>query len=279
MFQCITRWITRLPVTELEVVTLAFALLNIGTYCLWWNKPQNMGLAIQMDRYRRPKNDIQDHMESAVRETPPDVESGEDVDGVLEDRPDQRSGFLGRAPKVVKQLICHLHTLARIVLHPRQLRSLVLEYIIGILTGPFPRPLCAVLGVAEDGQFGYVFYSSRESDPAAPLYAVIIGTVFGGLHLIPLWSASFPSSHEKHLWNLSTLFIIIDPFLLLCFSVVGVKVKQVALQVMFFILILGSMALYVVARIILMVVAFTTLRDLPPDALQDVIWTTFLPHV
>lgn len=61
-------------------------------------------------------------------------------------------------------------------------------------------------------------------------------------------------------------------------SVIGVKVRHVALKVIFFILILGSMALYVVARIILVVVAFTTPRHLPPEAFQDVIWTTFLPH-
>ncbi|KAF9474057.1 hypothetical protein BDN70DRAFT_962619 [Pholiota conissans] len=39
--QCIARWSQRLPVTELEVVTLAYALLNGITYALWWKKPQN----------------------------------------------------------------------------------------------------------------------------------------------------------------------------------------------------------------------------------------------
>lgn len=100
-------------------------------------------------------------------------------------------------------------------------RSLIFGYIMEIVTGPFPRPLCVMLGVAEDGKYGHIFYSSRESDPAAPLYAVIIGTIFGGLYLIPLWSSSFPSSPEKHLWNLSTIFIIIDPFLLLCWVLSG----------------------------------------------------------
>ncbi|KAF9474833.1 hypothetical protein BDN70DRAFT_779290, partial [Pholiota conissans] len=37
--QCISRWLAKLPVTELEVVTLAFAMLNIITYALWWHKP------------------------------------------------------------------------------------------------------------------------------------------------------------------------------------------------------------------------------------------------
>uniref|UniRef100_A0A0W0FA36 Uncharacterized protein n=1 Tax=Moniliophthora roreri TaxID=221103 RepID=A0A0W0FA36_MONRR len=28
-----------LTITELEIITVAFALLNFGTYIFWWNKP------------------------------------------------------------------------------------------------------------------------------------------------------------------------------------------------------------------------------------------------
>ncbi|KAF9474053.1 hypothetical protein BDN70DRAFT_816328, partial [Pholiota conissans] len=41
--QCIARWSQHLPVTELEIVTLGFAMLNGATYAAWWNKPQNVG--------------------------------------------------------------------------------------------------------------------------------------------------------------------------------------------------------------------------------------------
>ncbi|KAF8147689.1 hypothetical protein B0H34DRAFT_738827 [Crassisporium funariophilum] len=37
--QCISRGVNHLIVTELEIVTLAFAVLNGGLYFLWWNKP------------------------------------------------------------------------------------------------------------------------------------------------------------------------------------------------------------------------------------------------
>jgi hypothetical protein len=36
---------------------------------------------------------------------------------------------------------------------------------------------------------------------------------------------------------------------------------------------------YVVARITLLVLAFTSLRSLPPEAYQTVRWTTFIPHI
>ena len=42
--QCIARWAARLPVTEFEIITLAYAVLNGITYALWWNKPQNVGV-------------------------------------------------------------------------------------------------------------------------------------------------------------------------------------------------------------------------------------------
>jgi hypothetical protein len=37
--QCIARGIERLSVTELELVTVGFATLNLVTYAFWWNKP------------------------------------------------------------------------------------------------------------------------------------------------------------------------------------------------------------------------------------------------
>lgn len=42
IFQCIFCWVAQLPITELEVMTLSFAALNIITYALWWQKPQDV---------------------------------------------------------------------------------------------------------------------------------------------------------------------------------------------------------------------------------------------
>jgi hypothetical protein len=42
ILQCISRGVEGLPVTELEIATCAFAVLNFGTYILWWNKPLNV---------------------------------------------------------------------------------------------------------------------------------------------------------------------------------------------------------------------------------------------
>jgi hypothetical protein len=42
IMQLITRAIYHLETTELEVGTLAFAVLNFLTYAVWWNKPLNV---------------------------------------------------------------------------------------------------------------------------------------------------------------------------------------------------------------------------------------------
>ncbi|KAF8173475.1 hypothetical protein BJ912DRAFT_822147, partial [Pholiota molesta] len=47
--QCIARWSQRLPLTELEVVTLGFAMLNGITYIAWWDKPQNVGRPVFLE--------------------------------------------------------------------------------------------------------------------------------------------------------------------------------------------------------------------------------------
>lgn len=43
--QCISRWAQGLIVTELELVTLAFAILNGAVYFLWWDKPLKIRIA------------------------------------------------------------------------------------------------------------------------------------------------------------------------------------------------------------------------------------------
>ena len=43
--------------------------------------------------------------------------------------------------------------------------------------------------------------------------------------------------------------------------------------------ILPAVLLYILARAITLVLAFTSLRGLPPGAYETVHWTTFIPHV
>jgi len=55
--QCISRRIQGFEITELELVTVAFAFLNAFIYFLWWNKPLNaeIPVAIHMSKVTKTK--------------------------------------------------------------------------------------------------------------------------------------------------------------------------------------------------------------------------------
>ena len=48
VMQCIAQGIRQLPVTELEIVTLAYTTMSFGMYLFWWDKPLNVGCPIRV---------------------------------------------------------------------------------------------------------------------------------------------------------------------------------------------------------------------------------------
>lgn len=58
ILQCIARKAEHLPITELELVTLAFAALNFMTYAFWWNKPLNVTCPIHIYRKGEDENSV-----------------------------------------------------------------------------------------------------------------------------------------------------------------------------------------------------------------------------
>ena len=63
VMQCIARAIKHLPVTHLEIVTLAYAAMNFVTYVFWWNKPLNVNRPVRVFR----KSDVEDLISEARR--------------------------------------------------------------------------------------------------------------------------------------------------------------------------------------------------------------------
>lgn len=48
VLQCIARRIENLPVTSLEVMTLAYTVITVAMYLVWWSKPLNISCAIRV---------------------------------------------------------------------------------------------------------------------------------------------------------------------------------------------------------------------------------------
>ncbi|EEB87467.1 hypothetical protein MPER_15171, partial [Moniliophthora perniciosa FA553] len=50
LLQVVARATRNLPITELELVTIAFASLNLFAYGFWWKKPLNVGFPVEPNK-------------------------------------------------------------------------------------------------------------------------------------------------------------------------------------------------------------------------------------
>jgi len=114
------------------------------------------------------------------------------------------------------------------------------------------------------------------------LQAALVGTVFGGLHLVG-WNFSFPTTVERWIWRSMSLTLAIMPLwaaasaiLLVVFSRGGRLEPRMTVSYSHFLV--AAFFLYVVARLCILVLALELLRNQPTTAYLAVDWIKFLPH-
>lgn len=210
IIQLLARAVTRLPITELEFSTLAFAILNGATYALWWNKPLDVQCPI-----------ILTHHTPAA-----DVKAVEADDGMR----------------------------AHPIEQPKKRRR--------AMSVPF-----LDAGVCDKGTraSGYVL--------------VGIALLFGGIHSVA-WFSHFPITSEKLLWEVAAITTVISPLMLAVATSMHTRDNLLAnMNMANFVVVVLSLIMYIIARLLLLVLAFTSLRSLPLDAYTTVQWTTFVPHI
>ena len=101
------------------------------------------------------------------------------------------------------------------------------------------------------------------------------GVCFGAIHCIS-WGFTFPTHTELLMWHISNITITAVPN----YITLGILLaKYWCSMPVAFISILPAVLLYILARAVTLVLAFTSLRDLPPGAYETVHWTTFIPHI
>ncbi|KXN87505.1 hypothetical protein AN958_08754 [Leucoagaricus sp. SymC.cos] len=282
IIQCIARWAAHLHVTELEIVTLAFAFLNIIIYIVWWNKPQNMDAAIRIQEVSAPPppHDGPDHRTSeddADESTTlaSDVENGTGVSFL--DEESESSSDSGEKWEWSRKstLTSFKHG---IVLVRKEAWTFLLS-------------LATMLGLTYDfarAESRVRFYSSERQGTGngqVASIAGVIGALFGGVHLIPFWLSSFPSVWQKYLWLVSSVFIVVEPVMvagsvyIVNFAETTTAVFNIVLLFAFILSHTVGFVLYIVCRLILVFLAFHNLRFLPPDAFVNVEWSTFFPHI
>lgn len=266
--QCIARWSSHLPVVELEVVTLGFAMLNALTYVLWWHKPQNVGRPVLLEiKFRAP----QDRSEATSAQEP---EIGAQPD--LEEALIPKNSILSKESYIRRQVYKDFeeHSSSE----PWKLLYLIpLRFVEGLL-----RPLGKLADyvplhryIQQDDLRVPKFYSYQMSGRTVYGMTTIIGVLFGSVHLIPGWFLDFASVQEKWLWRVSAIVITVGPVFLGLWQYFyrtdwGTPLRS---------LLLMALPLYIISRIVLLTISLTSLRSLPHAALQTIKWTTFIPHI
>ena len=104
-----------------------------------------------------------------------------------------------------------------------------------------------------------------------------VGVCFGAIHCIS-WGFSFPTHAELLMWQILCIAITAVPVYISLGFLLGSWLLGFGDTVLYFFPLSGGI-LYIIARAITLVLAFTSLRDLPPGAYETVHWTTFIPHV
>ena len=227
VMQCIARGIEHLPVTHLEIVTLAYAAMNFVIYTFWWNKPLNVNRPVRVFR------------KSDLSETQPQV----------------RESF-PEARKLTWETI-------------REGLETISDYIAGDQDRD--------VDLSREDRVPRFWADSADSDDVRTADGIVLGVgiCFGAIHCIA-WAFSSPTFPELLIWRISSVAITAVPIPMFFGTLLTIWLGN---MVFVFISILPAGVVYIIARAVTLVLAFTSLRDLPPGAYDTVHWTTFIPHV
>ncbi|KAG1725374.1 hypothetical protein EDB19DRAFT_1833797 [Suillus lakei] len=117
----------------------------------------------------------------------------------------------------------------------------------------------------------------KNSEKTALRFAgLLMATIFGGIHCMA-WSFTFPTFVEKVLWRTSAVAIFFIPCLSLL-TFLRLQARDTPVRVDIRIYVFYAM-LYFAARAILLVLMFTTLRNLHADAYTALLWMSLVPHL
>lgn len=137
-----------------------------------------------------------------------------------------------------------------------------------------------------NSQYIPMFYSGGSvgnAELTSICIALLMGMVSAGIHCIAWSSQSFGASSlsQALLWRVFSLkigiLLVIIVFIMFTVFMDGFPGKWWETGCL--ILIVIGIALYVISRIGLLILALVALRSLPPAAYETTYWTSFIPHI
>ncbi|KIK53942.1 hypothetical protein GYMLUDRAFT_49114 [Collybiopsis luxurians FD-317 M1] len=267
--QLLARWIEGLPVTELEVMTLAFAAMNVLIYFFWWDKPQGVGCP--------------------VRIVPKSVD--EDVVDPLAGASAQKDGWVAIAWSWLRNILGSIFEMVRgfsrqtfkgMLLDVLSIPSITIEFLMD-----FVNTIASVIleDNASIGEFKMVssFERTTKLEPKNAqdkFIAYGAAVMFGAIHCAA-WTSKFPSPAEEVLWKVCSLLVTCAPmYLALCNIIWNIYLNMPDwVEGCLVLVYIGTIFFYILARLSLIVQPFVALRDLPSGIFIAVQWTNFIPHI
>ena len=256
VLQYLDRWGSRQPRTQLEVMTLAYITISIIISFLWWNKPRDIQLAICLIH----PTAFASHNDDVISILP--AASASRNDDVISIHP--------AAPISPNDMIAATLTLRSSLQSSPVFNDIIQSVIKRIKTLFHSRNLQDAWSSLTRGV---------KSEPSAAAF-LVFGMIFGGIHCLT-WSSLFPTRPEAKLWKLCAVYCAVFNIAMLIIGVIRYAASQRTIQWIENIAAIIAVSLfigYVVCRVILFVLTFTSLRALPPGIYETSNWLSFLPH-
>ncbi|TFK64885.1 hypothetical protein BDN72DRAFT_222749 [Pluteus cervinus] len=290
----ITRLWWPLPLSELEVMALGFSMMSVITYALWWNKPLNVLSPVYI--HIRP-------LPTSQRPTSPSVST----ETFAEDHPQVTgrasvfctSSSLAVIGDALKDVIPSLASRVLPFKRDTKKNSWYLTTWKRLIKEPFLllvmplRELFDDESVDSEARNVSTFYGMcipQAKRNLVLLLCSLISLIFAAIHFLS-WNSTFPTHTQLLLWRGSSIVLAAQPCLLLLLHRVDQvylrmpkgtwrqTVVRVTCEIFVIVGIFIGPVVYIVARLCLLVLAFLTLRDLPPTAFMDISWTSYIPHL
>ena len=309
--QFIVRQTNHLPVTHLETITLAYAVLNFLTYLFWWNKPLKVDRPIRVTQTRVTQTELPviEETHPVTEETRPipeetqliteEARSAEETHPVTEEtRPipeeTQLITEVTRSAEETHPVTEETHPVTEETrpiteeTHPRvQERTSeatwkaigerlvkITHFIVGLQDRD--------VDLSREDRVP-MFWADCKKPATADTIVAVVGVCFGLIHIIA-WNYSFPTHIELCMWRISSIVITVVPvFIPFMFIVAGSLGGLLGLQGPAYVALISAPIiggiLYISARGFTLVLAFTSLRELPPGVYETVHEITSILHI
>ena len=301
LLQCIARGISHLPITGLELVTVAFVTITFVTNGLWWYKPLYGECGVRV--YRKHQDGrVKEGIEGQASVGTGGPGSADRIPSEIDERSnlvDESAIAIPEAPAAAERNINPW------VIATKRMRGFILDpqrgpmwvVVLVVVLAPIWIPLYALVQMLvligelmgfgdteheiEAGAKGVptLYSGNRRNRILAINVGMVTATIFGGIHCVAS-SFQFPSYNEKAIWVVISAGAAGSPAFWVAIVMIAsyFESSQEASQETMKIL-SGVAIACVIFRVMLLVLTFIALRSLPLDVYKTVQWTSFIPHM